>query len=142
MVKPGGTGMPMWLISARPAPLPPSSSFMPPRPSARPPPKEYVRFAPFLLAMGNPRVESYASPAGRGLAKVVAVREARRACSPSRGVLSPVNAPCPRGVAVVKAENRLDSHRLDARLVRLRRHRERLDDPVLGPVDRHLREAL
>ena len=34
MVKPGGTGMPRRLISAKPAPLPPSRSFWLPSPSA------------------------------------------------------------------------------------------------------------
>jgi hypothetical protein len=40
MVKPGGTGMPMLVISARPAPLPPRTSFMAAVPSARPCPKK------------------------------------------------------------------------------------------------------
>ena len=39
MVKPGGTGMPILHISARLAPLPPSSSFILPSPSAVVPPK-------------------------------------------------------------------------------------------------------
>jgi hypothetical protein len=39
MVKPGGTGRPMRVISARPAPLPPSSSRIEPSPSALPWPK-------------------------------------------------------------------------------------------------------
>ena len=39
MVKPGGTGMPSVVISASPAPLPPSTSFMAAVPSARPWPK-------------------------------------------------------------------------------------------------------
>ena len=38
--EPGGTGTPALLISARPAPLPPSTSFMVPSPSAVPPPNE------------------------------------------------------------------------------------------------------
>src|SRR5512142_3235174 len=42
MVKPGGTGNPALVISARPAPLPPSSSFILPWPSALPPPKKYT----------------------------------------------------------------------------------------------------
>jgi hypothetical protein len=37
---PAGTGMPIRAISARLAPLPPSSSFIAARPSALPPPKE------------------------------------------------------------------------------------------------------
>src|ERR1700722_10487936 len=40
IVKPGGTGSPALVISARPAPLPPRSSFILPLPSALPPPKE------------------------------------------------------------------------------------------------------
>jgi hypothetical protein len=39
-VKPGGTGRPALVISARPAPLPPSKSFMAPWPSALPSPKK------------------------------------------------------------------------------------------------------
>src|SRR5947199_7001419 len=42
MVKPGGTGMPILHISARLAPLPPSSSFIFPSPSAVFPPKKYT----------------------------------------------------------------------------------------------------
>src|SRR5450755_3907310 len=42
MVKPGGTGSPAFVISARPAPLPPRSSFILPFPSALPPPKKYT----------------------------------------------------------------------------------------------------
>src|SRR5215471_16904511 len=42
MVKPGGTGTPAFVISARPAPLPPSTSFMFPCPSACPSPKKYT----------------------------------------------------------------------------------------------------
>ena len=43
-VKPGGTGSRALVISANPAPLPPSSSFLSPRPSALPPPKKYTNF--------------------------------------------------------------------------------------------------
>ena len=39
-VKPGGTGSPALVISARPAPLPPRVSFMSLLPSALPPPKK------------------------------------------------------------------------------------------------------
>ena len=39
IVKPGGTGTPALLISARPEPLPPRISFIFPSPSALPPPK-------------------------------------------------------------------------------------------------------
>src|SRR6202795_526406 len=48
MVKPGGTGNPALVISARPAPLPPSTSFILPLPSALPPPKKYTYFTSFL----------------------------------------------------------------------------------------------
>src|SRR5215467_11047107 len=44
MVNPGGTGSPALVISARPAPLPPSTSFILPLPSALPPPNEYTYF--------------------------------------------------------------------------------------------------
>src|SRR5687768_11820941 len=57
MVKPGGTGMPILHISARLAPLPPSSSFILPSPSAVLPPKEYT-YLPFMFARregGSPR---------------------------------------------------------------------------------------
>ena len=39
-VKPGGTGSPAFVISARPAPLPPSRSRIERSPSALPPPKK------------------------------------------------------------------------------------------------------
>ena len=42
MVNPGGTGNPALVISASPAPLPPSTSFILPLPSALPPPKKYT----------------------------------------------------------------------------------------------------
>src|SRR6476646_8483329 len=44
MVKPGGTGRPALVISARPEPLPPSRSFMLRFPSALPLPKKYTCF--------------------------------------------------------------------------------------------------
>src|SRR5258708_6505546 len=47
MVNPGGTGSLARDISARPAPLPPSTSFILPSPSADPPPNEYTYF--FIL---------------------------------------------------------------------------------------------
>src|SRR6184192_1137548 len=50
MVKPGGTGNPALVISARPAPLPPRSSFILPLPSAFPPPKEYTYLVALLAA--------------------------------------------------------------------------------------------
>src|SRR6516165_1185101 len=46
MVNPGGTGRPALVISARPAPLPPSTSFILPLPSALPPPKKNTYFVP------------------------------------------------------------------------------------------------
>src|SRR5438132_12165717 len=42
IVKPAGTGTPRFVISARFAPLPPSTSFMSPVPSAPPSPKKYT----------------------------------------------------------------------------------------------------
>src|ERR1041385_647089 len=45
MVTPGGTGTPALVISASPAPLPPSTSRMPALPSARPSPKKYTHCA-------------------------------------------------------------------------------------------------
>src|SRR5688500_14110207 len=47
MVKPGGTGRPAALISARPEPLPPSRSFMERSPSALPLPKKYTYLRAF-----------------------------------------------------------------------------------------------
>src|SRR5437773_7587449 len=44
IVKPGGTGRPAFVISARPAPFPPSRSFMLRLPSAFPLPKKYTYF--------------------------------------------------------------------------------------------------
>ena len=44
ILKPGGTGSPAFVISARPAPLPPSRSFMLRLPSAFPLPKKYAYF--------------------------------------------------------------------------------------------------
>src|SRR5213082_3469679 len=46
MVKPGGTGSPALVISAKPAPLPPSSSFILPLPSALPAPKKNTYWVP------------------------------------------------------------------------------------------------
>src|SRR5690606_27544877 len=45
MVNPGGTGTPRFVISARFAPLPPSTDFISRVPSARPFPKKYTDFA-------------------------------------------------------------------------------------------------
>ena len=44
MVKPGGTEILRLVISARPAPFPPSNAFMAPVPCALPSPKEYTYF--------------------------------------------------------------------------------------------------
>src|ERR1043165_7857831 len=49
IVKPGGTGKPALVISARPAPLPPRTSFILPSPSALPPPNEYTYLVPLVL---------------------------------------------------------------------------------------------
>src|SRR4029077_12053995 len=49
IVKPGGTGRPAFVISARPAPLPPRTSFILPFPSALPPPKKYTNLTSGLL---------------------------------------------------------------------------------------------
>ena len=59
MVNPGGTGRPALVISARPAPLPPSTSFILPLPSALPPPKKYtylvvVEVEPAVVAAAVP----------------------------------------------------------------------------------------
>src|SRR3954464_9103745 len=51
MVKPGGTGSPAFVISARPAPLPPRTSFILPSPSALPPPKKNTYLAGELCAV-------------------------------------------------------------------------------------------
>src|SRR5579863_7243918 len=54
MVKPGGTGKLARDISASPAPLPPSTSFILPSPSASPPPNEYTYFCMnVLLCVSN-----------------------------------------------------------------------------------------
>src|SRR5260370_13933062 len=51
MVNPGGKGKPAFVISARPAPLPPSSSFILPLPSALPAPKKKTYFVSCLLCV-------------------------------------------------------------------------------------------
>src|ERR1700682_5199432 len=51
IVKPGGTGSPALVISARPAPLPPRSSFILPLPSALPPPKEKTYFVAVFFSV-------------------------------------------------------------------------------------------
>ena len=56
MVNPGGTGIPILVISCRPAPFPPRSSLMVARPSEFPLPKEKTLFfalAILLLSVGR-----------------------------------------------------------------------------------------
>jgi hypothetical protein len=53
MVKPGGTGKLMLVISARLAPLPPSKFFMSARPSARPFPKKYTYFSAIASSLDS-----------------------------------------------------------------------------------------
>src|SRR5688572_14056482 len=48
IVKPGGTGRPMLVMSARFAPFPPSRSFISARPSPLPAPKKYTRLRVLL----------------------------------------------------------------------------------------------
>src|SRR5215813_10617112 len=48
MVKPGGTGMPRLVISARPAPLPPRRFLISALPSALPSPKKYTNFCAII----------------------------------------------------------------------------------------------
>src|SRR5262245_57940713 len=62
MVKPGGTGTPARDMPARPAPLPPSRSFMVPSPSALPLPKKYTYF----FAMTECSFGNVGNCAGRG----------------------------------------------------------------------------
>src|SRR6266700_1547831 len=50
MVNPAGTGKPILVISARPAPLPPRRSRQVPSPSALPAPKEYIHLLTVRLA--------------------------------------------------------------------------------------------
>src|ERR1700720_1859188 len=52
MVKPAGTGSPILVISARPAPLPPNNSRHSPLPSALPAPKKYTHFFTVTLDVG------------------------------------------------------------------------------------------
>src|SRR5262245_49928435 len=52
-VNPGGTGSPAFVISARPAPLPPSVSFMSLLPSALPPPKKYTYWVTLASELGD-----------------------------------------------------------------------------------------
>src|SRR5687767_8367571 len=59
MVKPGGTGRPMRHISARFAPLPPSSGFIDPLPSVlRPNAYTYLPFADGALGLGPGALEA------------------------------------------------------------------------------------
>src|SRR5918992_1965944 len=66
MVNPGGTGTPRFVISARFAPLPPSTRFISRVPSARPFPKKYTR-----------RV-TRSSSAAASKAQLVGIRRGRR----------------------------------------------------------------
>src|SRR5215469_15179373 len=61
MVNPGGTGSPALVISARPAPLAPSTSFILPLPSALPPPNEYTYLVAGLFVV----FFSFTSASGR-----------------------------------------------------------------------------
>ena len=54
MVNPGGTGSPARVISASPAPFPPSRSFISPEPSS----KNQMRFAETVAALGTARTAS------------------------------------------------------------------------------------
>ena len=56
MVNPGGTGSPALVISARPAPLPPSRSFIVRSPSALPLPKKYTCFVAFAVRSPSSRL--------------------------------------------------------------------------------------
>src|SRR5205085_5381751 len=64
MVNPGGTGNPALVISARPAPLPPSTSFILPLPSALPPPNEYTYLVVDFLV-------SFVSVSGRVIVAII-----------------------------------------------------------------------
>src|SRR5664280_3328004 len=63
MVKPAGTGMPRFAISARLAPLLPRRFFMSARPSALPPPKEYTSFVVACLTTFTLPIRRRAPPA-------------------------------------------------------------------------------
>src|SRR6266403_2389124 len=58
MVKPAGTGSPILVISARPAPFPPNKSRHSPLPSALPAPKKYTHFFTVTLDVGFNKVHS------------------------------------------------------------------------------------
>ena len=66
IVKPGGTGSPSELISARLAPLPPSSSFIAALPSALPPPKKYTYLVFLAICLVSPFRVSSGKPVRRG----------------------------------------------------------------------------
>src|SRR5437762_9744707 len=61
MVKPGGTGRPAFVISARPDPLPPSKSFIVRLPSALPLPKKYRYFFNFAAGVRRLPAARFAS---------------------------------------------------------------------------------
>ena len=52
MVNPAGTGSPIAVISASPAPFPPKRLFIEPLPSALPPPKKYT-YLDFSIALSS-----------------------------------------------------------------------------------------
>src|SRR5438046_1507825 len=54
IVRPGGTGRPALVISARPDPLPPSRSFIVRSPSALPSPKKYTYFLALTDLLAGP----------------------------------------------------------------------------------------
>src|SRR5437879_1041318 len=83
IVKPGGTGSCRFVISARPAPLPPSSSFIAPLPSAVPSPKKYTPRARMPAPSFNPQWFNRLRP------------HPRQPTTPSRGPASIHPAPPP-----------------------------------------------
>src|SRR5215204_6003564 len=58
MVNPGGTGTPRLVISARLAPLPPRTCFMPRVPSAAPAPKKYTDFSAVVSGVSAAAAEA------------------------------------------------------------------------------------
>src|SRR6185436_14662502 len=124
MVKPGGTGSPALVISARPAPLPPSRSFIVRLPSAFPAPKKYTclfdlpafaAFFTFVFAIITP-VKAIWSSGNRVIWSLI---EGLKDCLPSRlfrflwsdlrDVGNPENRP-PQGGQ--EGEPRLAHHRI------------------------------
>ena len=74
IVKPGGTGTPSRVISARFAPFPPSTSFMSPRPCACPSPKEKTLRAPLRVGFAR----GFFAPAGFARTLTASPRAAHR----------------------------------------------------------------